>query len=124
MSEEVLKPCAYCGSPSETYESSGWGWYPQCMGENCEIDPISEEAFSTEAEAITAWNTRPGEQAAYEAGRAAGRVEERERVVAALEEYLQGWKRHIPEGGGSRFFGYGAQQALQEVIAIAREEGG
>jgi hypothetical protein len=60
-------------------------------------------------------------QAAYEAGRAAGKAEERERIVGRLNNLIT---RYIKSPGIEFGDTLTAKVALEDAIAIAREEGG
>lgn len=61
MSE--LLPCPFCGGEAELQPSYDMdtgevdGWFVWCNNKECECAPETREHF-TEAEAITAWNTR------------------------------------------------------------------
>ena len=66
MSE--LKPCPFCGGEAETYETFD-GWIAACSFEQSELDGRTHKAQAygaTEAEAITAWNTRAEYEIGYE----------------------------------------------------------
>lgn len=126
MSEEVeLKPCPYCGDgdvSTDKYvlDSEKRGWSAHCHNDRCAIKPYTP-MYSTEAEAIAAWNTRPGEEAAYEAGRAA----ERERIAKRLEQKLgvvQGNEPIVKELYPGEIGSW--ENALKFAIAIVREEEG
>jgi len=63
-----LKPCPFCGKkPSIAYGGPGDPvWYVECEGDEPE-HTISLQSGGTREEAITAWNTRPVEDALIEA---------------------------------------------------------
>lgn len=95
MSEE-LKPCPFCGGEA-WLRQWGSGWALTCrnnrvlarLADFTEREcPIAIVLTPTEAEAIAAWNTRTGEQAAYERGEA----EERGRVAEALTGWMNASK--------------------------------
>ena len=57
MSDEALKPCPFCGARVATYRDEIGGWEIYCDGEvGCAGD--GDSRYSTEAEAIAAWNRR------------------------------------------------------------------
>ena len=57
MSEE-LKPCPFCGTGQMAWENEG-KWQAGCINEKCPVGRVFTKKYDTEAEAITAWNTRP-----------------------------------------------------------------
>lgn len=83
MSEyEMLKPCPFCGGEAEQYRESCGYWRVYCANDDCLVqvdvtDPSQEEA-------IAAWNTRAGEHAAYERGKAEGAAAERRRIARLI----------------------------------------
>jgi len=51
------KPCPFCGSDAVfTHFESVDRWSIECGGEDCPL----QNAYSTEAEAVAAWNRREG----------------------------------------------------------------
>lgn len=67
MGETTLKPCPFCGGAADINQMSHYyrdgGSYPRslewrvmCNAEECPFDPCGD--FTSEAEAIAAWNTR------------------------------------------------------------------
>lgn len=57
MSDD-LKPCPFCGARVATYRDEIGGYEIYCDGElGCAGD--GDSRYSTEAEAIAAWNRRP-----------------------------------------------------------------
>ena len=87
MSEDEIKPCPFCGVVPEQYRDRQFeDWVIYCGNDDC---PIEVDVRDSEpAQAITAWNTRAGEQAAYERGEA----EERGRVAEALTGWMNASK--------------------------------
>ena len=58
---DTLKPCPFCGGEAKTH--GPYGWYSQwCISHSCKAFYTgAQDAFKdypTEAQAITAWNTR------------------------------------------------------------------
>jgi len=57
MSDKALKPCPFCGARVATYRDEIGGYEVYCDGElGCAGD--GDSRYSTEAEAIAAWNRR------------------------------------------------------------------
>lgn len=54
--KEELKPCPFCGGEATTYKAEGWH-YVSCVNDDC-IASVSMQSFSSEEEAIDAWNRR------------------------------------------------------------------
>jgi len=85
VSEDVkLEPCPFCGGEA-TRTTMRKFKYVSCENSDCSMVVEAGALFSREDEAITAWNTRAGEHAAYERGKAegreAGKAEERARIA-------------------------------------------
>lgn len=88
--EQELLPCPFCGRSAFMNHLRG-AFGPDscvvgCTNPNCDVSPSSEEHI-TEAAAIAAWNTRPGEKA----------------LVDALEEAAQSLET-IAKGAGKQEF--------------------
>jgi hypothetical protein len=79
MSEDVkLKPCPFCGQPPETWKTIDGRLVGTCYTKDCPANHSPQR----EGHSVKGWNTRSGEQAAYERGK----QEERARIVEALKE--------------------------------------
>jgi len=87
MSEE-LKPCAYCGGEARLDEVQHGieFWQIGCDSMTCDFAPYLAD-FDTKAEAITAWNTRKGEDERIAQAVAA----ERARIVERLNRQIIGY---------------------------------
>lgn len=95
MSEsETLKPCPFCGGKA-TRTTMRKFKYVSCENSDCSMVVEAGALFSREEEAIAAWNTRAGEQAAYERGKAEGREAERGRIVEVLQPTHDGYLREM-----------------------------
>ena len=114
MSEE-LKPCPFCGSKaisgkfSDDYQTTGWA---ECTKSGCSA---SIEVDGGEQKAITAWNTRKGEDERIAQAVAA----ERARIVGELREKLIR-SRELLEMGHE--FASEYVTAFSTAIAIAEGE--
>lgn len=130
MSKEVeLKPCQ-CGSEAHTASTVEYGSmcrFVRCTNSKCGLNNLDGE-FQTIEEAIAAWNTRAGEHAAYERGKAegreAGKQEERRRIVAALEVervYSEQAYKEATVPTLERYY-YGRLKATETAINIINQE--
>lgn len=60
MNKEVVLPCPHCGNESEIVKYSHINdYYPRCLTPDCINELGSGRTYSTEGEAIAAWNMRP-----------------------------------------------------------------
>lgn len=94
MSEDVtLKPCPFCGGEptvltDELYDGS---FSIECCQVGCRVDVQGETYDSGEEDkAIKHWNTRAGEHAAHERGKAEVQARwkaQRESIIQTLEEW-------------------------------------
>lgn len=83
MSEDVLKDCPFCGGePTEHYIGPVLELYCSQCGVRF---PLSKKPERT----IETWNTRAGEQAAYERGKADGLEEARLNLARRIKEQSQ-----------------------------------
>lgn len=87
----TLKPCPFCGGvevQSFHHQIEGWedSWHVECMDDNCGNCTCHH---ASEAEAITAWNTRASTTAQSEAV---------QKLVDALEA-AKGWLEQCREAG-------------------------
>lgn len=120
----TLKPCPFCGGvevQSFHHQIEGWedSWHVECMGDNCGNCTCHHVS---EAEAITAWNTRASTTAQSEAV---------QKLVDALEalvgETLGGdlsrddENQVTPRGSYQTWISWSDRWAARDALAAHRE---
>ena len=79
MSNEILKPCPFCGSEARMLGTEHQWFNPACSNPDCGCEWT--DSYTTEAEAIEAWNTRPVETCILEGSYSMGGwLDEREPI--------------------------------------------
>ena len=93
---EDLKPCPFCGGPARLWDQAKGKAVVGCAaGSHC--CAVTPHIFGTEAEAITAWNTRPSPARDEGAGTMEDREEWRSQILIAVLDAMRSWRGHTPE---------------------------
>jgi hypothetical protein len=117
-------PCPFCGGSALVEHFDSGRWQVSCGAEDC-LANITWGSFAREAEAITAWNTRPSQ-------REARAVEVEREVITALINEARGWAvllaTYTVKEGAEAFYGRPLRDLLNDtadaLAALRSPDGG
>jgi len=123
--DAALLPCPFCGGAAYTVSTNDERmWFAGCrdcycnVGESYDRSAMPEHMFSSEEEAIAAWNRRAGQ------AHAAGLLEALEAAERAIAEYYRYWTggetRGSYDGKPERNGLWEARQKVRAAIAAAK----
>lgn len=139
MNTEQILPCPFCGGEAHTWKRGGeMNWVAGCekAWPECPVAPFTH-AHDTEAEAITAWNTRPQTPSLPNIGQAIEAVYEHafgptpntsgnwNDAIEAAAKVAETWQSSLKPGNQNRELGHlEARRNIADAIrALSRQDG-